>query len=191
MWGDHLEDLADRLRASSAGDIRESSETYFVSTATVEVNPKARRDLLDIKTLLAVNDGCEQWEVRAKLPFPVAAADLAADLFELVGVDPPVLARPNYTLTQLVTELVSSHPEMVAVEVSKRREIHQLAGCAAEVSEVIIDGRLLRTVAIESTDLDAVVWLRQRLGLEGAVNVSYPRAIRGAIGGRFAVPGER
>ncbi len=187
VWGDHLDELAGQLGASSDGDIRKSTDTYFVSTATVDVNPKARADLLDIKTLLGVQDGCEQWEVHTKLEFPVAAHDLIAELFQLVGVDPPELARPTYTLGQLIDELVAPHPDLAAVEVTKVRRITEVAGCIGEVSDVTIEGRSVQTVAIEAADLGAVVELRRRLGLAGASNVSYPRAIRNAIGQRFAI----
>jgi hypothetical protein len=66
VWGDRLDAVADRLRArSEAGEVRESAETYLVSTAVLDANPKARADLLDIKWLVDVRDRFEQCTARS------------------------------------------------------------------------------------------------------------------------------
>ena len=52
-----------------------------------------------------------------------------------------------------------------------------------EVGDVAIEGQPVQTVAIESTELDALGETRTALGLDGAENVSYPRAIREKIHG--------
>jgi hypothetical protein len=188
VWGDRLEPVADRLRAhSEAGEVRESAETYVVSTAALDANPKARADLLDIKVLVDVRDGFEQWTVHRKAGFPVDAGVLAAEVFPLLGVAPPSLDREEYSLAELVDEVVASHPDLAAVDVTKRRQMHTVGTCGAEVSEVQMAGRALQTIAIESSDLEALREVRRLLGLDTYDNVSYPRAIRDALGGRFAI----
>lgn len=188
VWGDRLDAVADRLRArSETGEVRESAETYLVSTAVLDANPKARADLLDIKRLVDVRDRFEQWTVHRKLEFPVDAAALADDLFPLLGLTPPQLQREAYSLAELVGEVVASHPDLAAVDVTKRRQMYTVDACRAEMSDVSLAGRQIRTVAVESTDLDALREVRRMLGVDTYDNMSYPRAIRDVIGGRFAV----
>jgi hypothetical protein len=188
VWGDRLDAVADRLRArSEAGEVRESAETYLVSTAVLDANPKARADLLDIKWLVDVRDRFEQWTVHRKVEFPVDAAVLADDLFPLLGLTPPQLQREAYSLAELVGDVVGSHPDLAAVDVTKRRQMYSVDTCGAEISEVRMAGRQLQTIAVESSDLEALREVRRSLGLDTYDNVSYPRAIRDVIGGRFAV----
>lgn len=188
VWGDRLDELGGRLRSlSELLEVRESSETYLVSTEAVDVNPKARADLLDIKTLVGIREGFEQWGVRLKAEFPVDAAVLSNELFPLLGVAPPTLVRSEYTLSQLVDELAAPHPNLAAVEVAKRREMHTVSRCIAEITDATIAGHEQQTVAVESADLDDLRRARRALGLDGHKNVSYPRAIRDALGAPFAL----
>lgn len=190
VWDDRLDAVGDRLRAlSEAGEVRESAETYVVSAAVLDANPKARADLLDIKVLVGVRDRFEQWTVHRKVEFPVDAVVLTDELFPLLGLTPPPLERETYSLSELVGEVVATHPDLAAVDVTKRRQMHTVNACGAEISEVAMAGRALQTVAVESTDLEVLRDARRLLGLDldGYDNVSYPRAIRDILGGRFAV----
>jgi hypothetical protein len=186
-WGDRLTVVTDKLRSVSAcHQVRESNETYFVSTTAVDVNPKVRADLLDIKVLVDVKAGFEQWTVKLKAGFPVDADLLRTELFPLLGQPPPTLERAAYTLAQLVRELVAPAPDIAAIDVTKHREMFTVNECTAEISDVRIAGRSVQTVAVESSDLLALLDTRSMLALDGFDNVSYPRAIRGVLGGRFA-----
>jgi hypothetical protein len=187
VWAERLDAVCDRIRSlSECREVRETAETYFVPTSAVDVNTKARADLLDIKVLVGVRDGFEQWDVHRKLGFPVDAALLEAELFRLFELTPPTLERDAYSLTQLVDEVVGSEPDLAAVEVSKRRQMHEINSCGAEIADVTIAGHDVQTVAVESADLDAVREARRMLELDEYDNVSYPRAIRNTLGGRFA-----
>jgi hypothetical protein len=84
---------------------------------------------------------------------------------------------------QFIDEAVAPHPDLEAVEISKRREIHTVAGCTAELADVVIAGHEVQTAALESVDLDALRELRRRTGLEGHDNVNYPRAIKRTLAG--------
>jgi hypothetical protein len=112
---------------------------------------------------------------------------LADDLFPLLGLTPPQLQREAYSLAELVGDVVGSHPDLAAVDVTKRRQMYSVDTCGAEISEVRMAGRQLQTIAVESSDLEALREVRRSLGLDTYDNVSYPRAIRDVIGGRFAV----
>jgi hypothetical protein len=177
--GDLLESLSECL------DVNETAETYLVATTTVDVNAKVRADLLDIKVLVGVRDVFEQWTVHRKAAFPVAAAVLRDDLFPLLGLAPPALRRDAYSLPQLIDEVVAVEPNLAAVDVTKRRRRYTVNTCAAEIADVAIGDRRLQTVAVESADLPAVREAHRMLGLGRFENVSYPRAIRGTLGGRF------
>lgn len=166
-------------------DVTDTAETYVAAATTVDINVKVRADLLDVKVLVAVRDACEQWAVHRKAAFPVAAAVLRDDLFVLLGLAAPTLRRDAYSLPQLVDEVVGIEPALTVVEVTKRRRRYAVDACAAEVADVTIAGRRLQTVAVESVDLAAVAQARRTLGLEHHDNVSYPRAIRGTLAGRF------
>jgi hypothetical protein len=191
VWADRLDELGDRLRSLAEPlEVRESTDTYFVSTAAVDANPKARADLLDIKVLVRVREGFEQWGVRLKAEFPIDAALLRAELFPLLGLAPPHLEREEYSLSQLLAEVVDVHPDLAAVEVTKSRQMHAVDACIAEITDATIADREIQTVAVESTDLAALTDVRRALGLDGHDNVSYPRAIRAVLGGRFAEPGQ-
>lgn len=187
VWAERLDDVGRRLRAlAEPGAVRETTEVYIVSSATVEANPKIRADLLDIKVLVAVRDGLEQWDVHGKADFPVTAATVRDDLCRLLRVAAPALGRQAYSATQLVDEVVAPHPRLARVEVVKRRRQFALDACTAESADVVVAGRALQTVAVESTDLDAARAARRALGLDDRANTSYPRAIRSTLGGRFA-----
>lgn len=191
VWADRLDEVAGRLRSlSSPLEIRESTETYVVSTAAADANPKARADVLDIKVLVGVHSDYEQWGVQVKAEFPVDAALLTTELFPLLGVAPPRLERHEYWLPQLVAEVVAPHPDLAAVEVAKHREMRTMNTCIAEITDATIAGHLVQTVAVESADLDDLRRARRALGLDGNDNVSYPRAIRGVLGGPFAAAGQ-
>jgi hypothetical protein len=194
VWADRLDELADRLRSLAEPlEVRQSTDTYLVSTSAVDANPKARADLLDIKVLVGVRDGFEQWGVRLKAEFPIEAALLRIELFPLLGLASPDLERAEYSLSQLLAEVVPAHPDLAAVEVTKSRHMHAVNACIAEITDATIADREIQTVAVESVDLAALTEVRRALGLDGHDNVSYPRAIRAVLGGRFAEadqPGE-
>ena len=94
------------------------------------------------------------------------------------------LERAEYTLEQLLGEL----PELLAVEVHKRRRHVTVGGAMAELSELGTDQGVLRTIAVESEDPALVTAAVRELGLDLRRNVSVPRGLKELLGlGRFAV----
>ena len=142
-----------------------------------------RGGLLDLKKLQKVDDdGLEQWEPVLKAAFPVAATDLQSVLAALAVEHAP--ERAEYTLEQLLGEL----PELLAIEVHKRRRHVTVGGAMAELSELSTNRGVLRTIAVESEDPALVTAAVRELGLDLRRNVSVPRGLKELVGlGRFAV----
>jgi hypothetical protein len=182
-WGAQLDDVRDRIASiAEPYEIRESVETYIVSTATSDANPKVRGDRLDIKVLIATRDGFEQWEPQLKTSFPIPASVLRNDFFRILGEFAPSLDRDTYSHEQFVEEIVQSHDDLAAVEVVKQRRLSTISGCITEFAYVSIAGEDAQTAAVESTDLDALREARSLAGLHAYENTSYPAAIKRAIG---------
>jgi exopolyphosphatase / guanosine-5'-triphosphate,3'-diphosphate pyrophosphatase len=81
----------------------------------------------------------------------------------------------------LLNELIRPNDLARVVRVHKRRNRFTVAGCMAELANVVADGRATRTIAIESEDADAVIAAVRSLGLGGFVNTSYPRGLGALI----------
>jgi exopolyphosphatase/guanosine-5'-triphosphate,3'-diphosphate pyrophosphatase len=157
------------------GSIAESDEVYLLSAAGSNV--KVRDGLMDIKFLREVDgDGLERWEPVMKAGFPLPAAEVLR-VFDALGVLAPPLTRDAYSLDQFLAELVEPSDAVRVVRVHKRRQRYTLANCMAEVADLEVDGRVARTIAVESEDPSAVIAAVRRLGLDGQVNTSYPRGL--------------
>jgi hypothetical protein len=183
VWGESLGDIAARMASlSECHGTRHCLETYFVSTATDDANPKVRADLLDVKVLREVRDGFERWEPVLKAEFPLTATFLRDELFPALDAAAPPLERACYSLGQVRDEVVAPHAVVAAIGVHKRRVAYTINGCIAEVADVIIDDRKLQTAAVESADLGALREARILAGLDALPNVNYPRAIKEMLG---------
>lgn len=173
----------DRFAALDPTSTQESDELYLLSSVTNE-NVKVRDLLMDIKALQRVNaDGLEQWKPVLKGAFPLPAAEVK-NVFTALGVAPPPLARPDYTLEQFVGELVEPGGRLRAVPVHKKRAQYKIDGCIGEMTEVVADGKKARTVALESEDPDQVIATVRKLGLDRFENISYPRGLKQLVGTR-------
>ena len=53
-----------------------------------------------------------------------------------------------------------------------------MCGCAVELAELIVDGRSLRTVAVEGIDAAHVFSTVQLLNFDVLTNVSFPRHLQ-------------
>jgi exopolyphosphatase/guanosine-5'-triphosphate,3'-diphosphate pyrophosphatase len=138
---------------------------------------------MDVKELQAVNaDGLEQWKPVLKVGFPLAASD-AKTVLAALGVD-EALERDEYALEQLLGE----RPELLAIEVRKRRRHVILDGAMAELSELGTDRGSLRTIAVESEEPELVTAAVRGLGFDPRRNVNVPCGLKELVGfGRFAV----
>lgn len=180
-----VEDAAAKL---SATGVQESDEVYFVAPGGENV--KIRDAVLDIKVLRETDDvGLHRWEPTLKAAFPLSRADVTT-AFEALHQPLPALGRDAYTLEQFETELIGPNPAVRAVPVHKRRVRYTYRGCMAELSEFVVDGRRVRTIAIEAEDPAAVWAAVNAAGLGEHVNRSVPEGLTFLVEGalpRYAV----
>ena len=183
VWGRDPSGPAARLQALSdvVGEAV-SEETYVVAMDCDDVNLKIRDGVFDVKVLMAVSRSCEQWQPWIKADLPVPAALLAGEIMPRLGITDLALELGSYDLSSLIDDVVRPHPRLHAAAVSKRRLKYVVAGCLAEVTDVVVNDHEFRTVAAESVDLHSLGEMCRRLGIEGDENVSYPRAIKRALG---------
>jgi len=169
----------DALVPISPERTEEGDEIYLVSG--VSANVKVRDDLMDVKVLREVDaDGLERWEPVMKQGFPLGAKDVT-EVLEALDVPAPKLTRATYTLDGFLNELIRPNDLARVVNVHKRRNRFTVAGCIAELADVVADGRPMRTIAIESEDSAAVIAAVRAIGLNGYVNTSYPRGLAALI----------
>lgn len=162
------------------GRVQESDEVYLLSPHT-DANVKLRDRLMDIKVLEQVNaDGLEQWRPVMKGEFPLPAAEVA-QVCAALGVA-PIVDRETYTLEQVAAELAQPSRGVRAVQVHKRRQRYTISGCTAEMTDVVADGKPVRTVAIELEDPARVLAAVREMALEGFQNISYPRGLKRLLG---------
>jgi exopolyphosphatase / guanosine-5'-triphosphate,3'-diphosphate pyrophosphatase len=142
---------------------------------------------MDMKQLQRVNeDGLEQWKPIVKEAFPLPASDVETVLRDLG--DSSELERDEYSLDQLLGELVDPSPVLLSIEVHKRRNHVTVDGAISELSELRTDRGALRTIAVESEDPALVTAAVRGLGFEPRHNVCVPRGLKQLVRfGRFAV----
>jgi exopolyphosphatase / guanosine-5'-triphosphate,3'-diphosphate pyrophosphatase len=179
-FGERFGGAESRLSALSPERVRESDETYVVSSHS-DASAKVRDGLMDVKELLRVDGGLEQWRPVMKAAFPLPAAQVRAVL-AFLGVTAPTLTRDAYTFDQIVHELVDPSPDLLALEVHKRRTHYTLGGCMAELSQLRTNRGASQTIGIESEDPDRVAEVVRGLGLDSRANVNLPRWLKTMAG---------
>ena len=180
-FGERFGDADARFAGLTPGRVDESDEIYLLSLAS-DASVKIRDGLMDVKRLeRRDDDGLELWKPVMKASYPLPAPDVAAVITAL-GVAVPPLARAEYTLDELITELVGPSDDLMAVEVHKRREHYTVGGCLAELSEVRTSQGSRRTIAIESEDPARVIATVRELGLGSRRNVSMAHGLKAIVG---------
>jgi hypothetical protein len=175
--------VEDRIRSVSRCEkYRESREIYVLSTGNNENNTKIRDDKMDIKVIVKEEQGLEQWAPRMKGEFPMAVEMIRDEVFPVFGVPVPRFERSCYTLDQFQHELIWSHNDLSAARVFKRRFGFTVNGCITEIADLLVNGAAIRTVAVESEDSEAVLQVKEMLGLGEYENVNYLLAIKRIIG---------
>ena len=181
IWGESLAPFRKKLDGMAQASEKSSEETYLISATTERCNAKIRADLMDIKVLVAEERGLEQWNPTLKAEFPLPAATIATQVFPSLLLDAPTLVKPEYTFDGFLSEVIRPNPKIAIVAVSKTRFQYRIGVCAAEYSRIKINQTPRDTVAVESTDADAVLELVSKLGIH-ETNVSYIREIRRIVG---------
>ena len=180
-FGDNFGGTDNPFAGYQSSGTQDSDEIYFLSPASSE-NVKVRDGLLDIKKFQLANaDGLEQWRQVLKHGFPLPVAEINS-MFEVLTLPAPVLTRAEYTLQQLIDEVITPVPGMHVVKVHKTRTRYSVEGCMSESAEVTADGKSTRTIALELEDPDKVIGAVRKLGLEGFRNTSYPKGLKRLVG---------
>ena len=165
------------LAALAPTEVVESAETYLLSVGDTDV-VKVRDDLMDVKRRKQVDEnGLEQWTPVMKAPFPITAADVGSALSAL-GVESGRLRRRSTPSPSWSTRSCGQNPDLLAVEVHKRRHRYTVGGCLAELTDVRVGERSTRTIAVESEDPARVIATVRELGLAMRPNVNYARGSR-------------
>jgi exopolyphosphatase / guanosine-5'-triphosphate,3'-diphosphate pyrophosphatase len=167
------------------GDVQESDEVYFLARDGVPSADavKVRNELLDVKTLREVSaDGLERWEPTMKARFPLTKFDIERVSYAL-HLPRPAAPRDDYTHDQFIDQIVTPGGAVRAVDVHKRRVRFVIDGCSAELTDITVDGRATRTIAIESEDPTAVAAVIRGVGLEAYLNTNYPRGLASLLDG--------
>ena len=180
-FGTRLDSAVQVFSATTpVGDPVDTDETYLLGPG--DVNVKIRFSLLDIKSLMEVDEsGLELWAPISKTEFPVPAAE-AASVFEAWGLPRPETRGDVYEVDRFLEELVAPHPDLEIVPVHKHRVRYSIDGCMAEMTSLTANGRETKTIAAETEDPEAVLSAVARLGMTGHVNMSYNRGLRCLLG---------
>ena len=161
---------------------RESSEIYILSAANNHNNTKIRNNMMDIKRFVKEERGLQQWEPKMKAEFPIKVNVICDEVFPAFGVAVAEFHRSEYTLAQYLEDIIKPHPELALAYVFKRRFGYSIEGCIAEIADLLIKGAAIKTIAVESVDVEAVLKVKATLGLQEYENVNYVLAIKRIIG---------
>ncbi len=181
VWAETLTSIRERLEHLASPKETVSRETYLVSDTTDRCNAKIRADLMDIKLLVAEDRGLEQWNPILKATFPLESSVVATKVFPSLELPPPLRAKSEYALDEFLDDVMRAESRITIVDVSKTRYQFSVGVCAAEYSQITLNGVPRETVAVESVDPDAVLKLVGDLGVSDA-NTSYIREIKRALG---------
>jgi hypothetical protein len=161
---------------------RESNEIYILSAVNNKNNIKIRYDTLDIKAFVREEKGLQQWSPHLKAEFPLLVAVIRDEVFPSLGVVIPQFNQSEYTLGQFLEDIILPHPELTLARVYKRRFGYSIQGCISEIAELLINGAAIKTVAVESDNIEAVLKAIEKLGLQEYENVNYLLAIKRILG---------
>lgn len=161
---------------------RESSEIYILSAANNHNNTKIRNNMMDIKRFVKEERGLQQWKPIMKAEFPIRVNVICDEVFPAFGAAVPAFHQPEYTLVKFLENIIKPHPELALAYVFKRRYGYSIEGCQAEIADLLINGAAIKTLAVESVDVEAVLKVKATLGLEEYENVNYLLAIKRIIG---------
>jgi exopolyphosphatase / guanosine-5'-triphosphate,3'-diphosphate pyrophosphatase len=181
IWAGTLRAVQEKLAQRATARKTESEETYLISSVTDKCNVKIRAALMDIKVLVAVDRGLEQWKPVLKAGFPLDASVITAQVFPALELKPPPLSKLAYQLDEFLDDVIGPIREIKVVRVHKTRYQFTIGPCATEYAQITMNGAPRDTMAVESVDADGVLALVKELGVVGA-NTSYIREIRGVLG---------
>jgi hypothetical protein len=176
----HVEEKIRQL--SKLERFRESNEIYILSAVNNKNNIKIRYDTLDIKAFVKEEKGLQQWSPHLKAEFPLLVAVIRDEVFPSLGVAIQQFNQSEYTAAQFLEDIILPNPELTLARVYKRRFGYSIQGCISEIAELLINGAAIKTVAVESDNIEAVLKAIEMLGLQEYENVNYLLAIKRILG---------
>jgi hypothetical protein len=175
--------VEEKIRILSAVEnIRQSSEIYILSAKNDTHNTKIRNDVLDIKALIQKKKGLEQWQPFMKQAFPISAEMIAEKILPVYQVQHTKLKLIDYSMRQWLDDIVRPHPELLSVHVNKLRFAFSINNCIVEIAEVLINGAFIKTVAVESVDIDEILRVKKLVNLHEYENINYLLALKRITG---------
>lgn len=176
--------VVDAIRQRSAClGIRESRDIYLVVPGNENENVKIRNDQLDIKTLIAVEHGLEQWRPKMKLDFPAPVDTIRSQIFPILEL--PVSSLPKrkqITMGSFLEEVIWPLDDVFQAQVFKRRFFFSIDACRVEIAELLVNGAAIDSIAVEDEDPQLVLNVMEQIGLTDYENVSYLLALQRIMG---------
>jgi exopolyphosphatase/guanosine-5'-triphosphate,3'-diphosphate pyrophosphatase len=130
---------------------------------------------MDLKTLEETSQaGLEQWRPVMKASFPLGLARRAHRLRRARGAAAGRLRTPSRSTSSWRSS--ARRGAGCGRWRSTSAAALPINGCMSEMTEVVVDGTPVRTVAIESEDAGRVVEAVRANGPRGLPDISYPRA---------------
>lgn len=185
IFAPSVERMEDRVRGLAECErVDESREVYLLSReeSAWSRNLKIRDGVLDLKILMERKNALERWKPVGKERLPLSRHFVKGPLGPDLGVELLDASRSEFSLEELVREVINTHLRLAAAWVEKRRMRFRIDGCPVEIDEVRINGATVFSAAAESEDPEALEALVGKLGLAEEENVCYPRAIRRVMG---------
>ncbi|MCU0342956.1 MAG: hypothetical protein MUF28_03940 [Ignavibacterium sp.] len=183
-WRTFTNDLGkaeENIRKHPEGKTRESDEVYILSEVSMD-NTNVRDNLMDIKTLQQVNeDRLEQWLPIMKGTFPLPVAEIEK-VFKCFKVALPKFERTEYTFQQYLDEVIKPSKLLKAVNVHKKRTGFTINNTIVEIAEVTVDGKVIKTAAVEMEDPALVIKTVRELELDKFPNINYLRGLKNLVG---------
>lgn len=181
-FGETFGEAEENIKKHEEKGFRKSEEKYILSKVSNE-NVKFRDDLIDIKTLKAVNDDkLEQWYPALKSGFPIEKGKLELLFRDYFKVTLPEFKRGIYTYDEFLGELVKPNDQLVVVDVYKERHAFEINGATVEIAETKFNGVPMRTICVEHADPVNVINTVKELGAIGFKNINYIAAMKSAVG---------
>jgi hypothetical protein len=167
-----------------------SREVYLLPAEGAEVNVKLRGDALEVKRLLGMRAGLQEWLPALRCPLPLPAAVIEQDLCPALRTAPPRLTRASYPLERFLDEVASALAGVRVVALDKQRRAFEVAGSRAERTRVTVGAVTLETVAVEAERFAAAAAAADQLGLRRAPNVDYVCALGRLLAGQDLASGQ-
>lgn len=182
-WDQHAAEARLRLEGTVTG-VSLIRDRYLLGP-TPTVNAKLRDRRLEVKLLEEESAGFQRWrpEIEEGPPY---ATSVVRELMTRLGAESTPEIESDALSEPEVIDVVRDHPDLALVTVTKRRDHYEIDGVQAEITRVMIEPRGPQRTAlvIESTDLDALVTVRHKLGLDDAENVPVNLALTRTTAGR-------